>query len=107
MNRLKKQALVMFILFAVFTVLGFISIIVIEFVDALQDVPFLPIGAALITLVYAAIAFSNLYRLLSYNEQIKSLHIENRYNLSRESLFFNYPLFENRVNKLVKKHKKE
>ena len=107
MNRLKKQALVLFVIFTVFTVLGFISIILIEFVEVLHDIPFLAIAVALITLAYAAVAFGNLYRLLSYNEQIRSLHIENRYNLSRESLFFNYPLFENRVNKLVKKHKKE
>ena len=107
MNKLKKQSLVMFVIFTVFTALGIISIVVIEFVDFLHDIPFLVIGVSIITLLYASVAFGNLYRLLSYNEQIKSLHIENRYNLSRESLFFNYPLFEKRVNKLVKKHKKE
>ena len=107
MYRLKKQAFVLFIIFIIFTILGLISIAVIQLVDFLRNIPFLPLGVAIITILYAAIAFINLNRLNSYNEQIRSLHIENRYNLSRESLFFNYAMMEKRVNELIKIHRRE
>ena len=106
MNKARRTAKALFIIFITFTVLGLASIVAYQFIPFVKDYPYFTLVAAIITCGYAAIAFGNLYRLTSFNEQIRSLHTENRYNLSRESLFFNYQLFEKRVNKLIKFHKK-
>ena len=106
MNKQRQTAKALFIVFIVFTVVGLCSIVAYQFIPFVKDYPYFTLGAAIITCGYAAIAFGNLYRLTSFNEQIRSLYIENRYNLSRESLFYNYSLFEKRINKLIKFHKK-
>ena len=106
MSKQKQTARALFIVFLVFTIVGLVSIVAYQFIPFIKDYPFFTLIAAMITCGYAAIAFANLYKLISYNEQIRSLYIENRYNLSRESLFYNYQLFEKRVNKLIKFHKK-
>ncbi len=106
MYKLKQRSFVLFVIFLIFAILGLVSVAAIPLIPQIRDIPFLSLGAAIFTCGYAAISFGNLYRLRSYNEQIRSLHIENRYNLSRESLFYNYQLFEKRVNKLIKKNHK-
>ncbi len=106
MNKQRQTARALFIVFIVFTVVGLASIVAYQFIPFIKDYSYFTLGAAIITCGYAAIAFGNLYRLTSFNEQIRSLYIENRYNLSRESLFYNYSLFEKRINKLIKFHKK-
>ena len=106
MYKQKRTARALFIIFIIFTALGLASIIAYQFVPFVKDYPFFTLIAAMITCGYAGIAFANLYKLISFEEQIRSLYIENRYNLSRESLFYNYQLFEKRVNKLIKFHKK-
>ena len=106
MYKQQKTANAIFIIFLIFTMLGLASIVAYQFIPFVKDYPFFTLIAAIVTCGYAAIAFASLYRLLSYKEQISSLYAENRYNLSRESLFYNYPLFEKRVNKLNKLHKK-
>ena len=106
MYKQKRTARALFIIFIIFTALGLASIIAYQFVPFVKDYPFFTLIAAMITCGYAGIAFANLYKLISFEEQIRSLYIENRYNLSRESLFFNYQLFEKRINKLIKFNKK-
>lgn len=106
MLKQKQKSLVLFIVFMIFTVLGVASVAAIQLIDFLKNVPILSLAVVLITIGCAAISFGNLFKLSVYNEQIRSLYNENRYNLSRESLFFNYQLFEKRINKLVKKHHK-
>ena len=107
MYKQKRTARVLFIVFIIFTALGLASIVLYQFIPFVKDYPFFTLGAAMITCGYAGIAFANLYKLIAFDEQIRSLYIENRYNLSRESLFFNYQLFEKRINKLIKLHKKQ
>ena len=106
MYKQKRTARALFIIFIIFTALGLASIIAYQFIPFVKDYPFFTLIAAMITCGYAGIAFGNLYKLISFDEQIRSLYIENRYNLSRESLFFNYQLFEKRINKLIKINKK-
>ena len=106
MYKQKRTARALFIVFIIFTALGLASIIAYQFIPFVKDYPFFTLIAAMITCGYAGIAFGNLYKLISFDEQIRSLYIENRYNLSRESLFFNYQLFEKRINKLIKINKK-
>ena len=106
MYKQKRTARALFIIFLVFTIIGLVSIVAYQFIPVIKDLKFASLIAAMITCGYAAIAFASLYKLISCNEQISSLYSENRYNLSRESLFFNYPLFEKRITKLIKQHKK-
>ena len=107
MYKQKRTARALFIVFIIFTVLGLASIVLYQFIPFVKDYTFFTLVASMITCGYAGIAFANLYKLISFDEQIRSLYIENRYNLSRESLFFNYQLFEKRINKLIKLHKKQ
>lgn len=59
---------------------------------------------AVIGLLASAFAALFLARFYALSEDIKTLHVENLYNFGFESLFYNYPLFKNRVKKLVNKH---
>ena len=106
MYKQKRTARALFIIFICLTVIGLISIVLYQVIPPLKDHHYIAFIGALITCGYASVAFANLYKLIAFNEQIRSLYIENRYNLSRESLFYNYTLFENRVTKLTKTHKK-
>ena len=107
MYKQKRTARALFIVFIIFTVLGLASIVLYQFIPFVKDYTFFTLAASMITCGYAGLAFANLYKLIAFDEQIRSLYIENRYNLSRESLFFNYQLFEKRINRLIKLHKKQ
>ena len=79
MYKQKRTARALFIIFIIFTALGLASIIAYQFVPFVKDYPFFTLIAAMITCGYAGIAFANLYKLISFEEQIRSLYIENRY----------------------------
>ena len=106
MNKQIRTARTLVIIFLIFTVLGLASIVAYQFIPFIKDYAFFTLISAIVTCGYAAIAFASLYKLISFKEQMRSLYIENRYNLSRESLFYNYSLIEKRIHRLAKIHKK-
>ena len=106
MYKQKQRLYVIVILLSIITVIGLAFVIVSNFVPVLDSVPFLVLGVSALAVVAGGLAFGLSFKLAAVNEEIKSLHIENRYNLSRESLFYNYSLFEKKIQKLNKLHHK-
>ena len=106
MYKQKRRTFTLIILFGIIAVLGLSFIIVEQFIRIIDDIPFLTFGVALLSVVTGGLAFGLVIRLYSINDSIRTLHVENRYNLSRESLFYNYDLFEKRINRLIKKQHK-
>lgn len=90
----------------IITTIGIAFVVVSYFVDFLKNIPFLSLGVMVVSIITGGFAFGLSFMVRSLKERIKSLHVENRYNLSRESLFYNYALFERRVVKLNKSHHK-
>ena len=106
MFKQKQQLFVLSIFLLILTVLLLGLSISCALVDALKTVIFLEQGSAILAMISGGLALWAFFRIASINESIKSLHVENRYYLSRESLFYNYQLFEKRIEKLVKSHKR-
>ena len=106
MYREKRISFILFIALAALTTLGIIFLAIASFFDAVRDIPFLFLSISLLCVFTGGLAVVIIMRIKANNESMRSLHIENTYNLSRESLFFNYSMFEQRVERLIKKHKK-
>ncbi len=95
------------ILLLVLTVLLLGLSIAAGIIPSLKNIPFLEQGASILAMLSGGLAFAMVFKITSINESMRSLHVENRYYLSRESLFYNYQLFEKRIERLVKSHKKQ
>ena len=106
MYRQKQRLFALTIVFGIIAFLGLVFIIVEQFIKVIDNIPFLTFGVALLSVASGGLSFGFALKLDSLNKSIRSLNIENRYNLSRETLFYNYEQFEKRVTKLNKKRKK-
>ena len=103
MYKQKQRVYVLVIILAILAVIGLAGVIIGQFVDALKNIPYLIFGLIIFTIATGGLAIGLSLKLDTLNKSIRSLHNENRYNLSRESLFYNYEHFEKRINRLNKR----